>query len=155
VNCFCISSMESFFSMLSFVFTPAAFFIVSFFCRISRILDEIQPQQFPHLLSRSLPSFPFSLPPFSLPPLSSSTRPLLSYLTVHVPLPRHALQLVGVTALWMAAKIEEIYPPRASDFVLTTDNAYSVADMIRTELQMLEGLRWNMVCQGALVFGFW
>jgi cyclin E len=65
---------------------------------------------------------------------------------VHVPLPRHSLQLVGVTALWMAAKIEEIYPPRAADFVLTTDNAYSVADMIRTELQMLEGLRWNMVC---------
>ncbi len=89
--------------------------------------------------------FPFLLP--SLPPLSSS------YLTVNVPLPRHALQLVGVTALWMAAKIEEIYPPRASDFVLTTDNAYSVADMIRTELQMLEGLRWNMVCRGGLVFG--
>jgi len=29
-------------------------------------------------------------------------------------LPRNQLQLIGVTSLWVAAKIEEIYPPRAS-----------------------------------------
>lgn len=35
------------------------------------------------------------------------------------------LQLVGVTALFIAAKYEEIYPPEIKDFVFITDNAYS------------------------------
>ena len=35
------------------------------------------------------------------------------------------LQLVGVTALFIASKYEEIYPPEIKDFVFITDNAYS------------------------------
>lgn len=34
------------------------------------------------------------------------------------------LQLVGVTALMIAAKYEEIYPPEVKDFVFITDKAY-------------------------------
>jgi G2/mitotic-specific cyclin-B, other len=34
------------------------------------------------------------------------------------------LQLVGVTALFIASKYEEIYPPELKDFVYITDGAY-------------------------------
>jgi cyclin B len=35
------------------------------------------------------------------------------------------LQLVGVSALLIASKYEEIYPPELKDFVYITDRAYS------------------------------
>jgi hypothetical protein len=38
---------------------------------------------------------------------------------------RSKLQLLGVTALFMASKYEEIYPPQLKDFVHITDNAYT------------------------------
>ena len=41
--------------------------------------------------------------------------------------PFRRLQLVGVTAMFVAAKFEEIDPPRATDFVYITDNTYSKA----------------------------
>merc|ERR1711974_207790 len=40
---------------------------------------------------------------------------------------RNKLQLVGVTAMFIASKVEEIYCPEISDFVYITDNAYSSA----------------------------
>jgi len=38
---------------------------------------------------------------------------------------RSKLQLVGVTAMLIASKYEEIYPPIVKDFVYITDNAYT------------------------------
>ena len=38
---------------------------------------------------------------------------------------RKNLQLVGVTANFIAAKYEEIYPPNVNDFVYISDNAYT------------------------------
>lgn len=38
---------------------------------------------------------------------------------------RNNLQLVGVTAMFIASKYEEIYAPEVRDFVYITDNAYS------------------------------
>ena len=40
------------------------------------------------------------------------------------------LQLVGVTALLIASKYEEIYPPEMKDFVFITDKAYTKQDVI-------------------------
>ena len=37
---------------------------------------------------------------------------------------RAKLQLVGVTAMFIACKYEEIYPPDLKDFVYITDGAY-------------------------------
>merc|ERR1712126_663015 len=39
--------------------------------------------------------------------------------------PRSKLQLVGVSAMFLVSKIEEIYAPSISDFVYITDNAYT------------------------------
>jgi G2/mitotic-specific cyclin-B, other len=38
---------------------------------------------------------------------------------------RNNLQLVGVTAMLIATKYEEIYAPEVRDFVYITDNAYT------------------------------
>ena len=38
---------------------------------------------------------------------------------------RQKLQLVGVTAMFIATKYEEIYPPDLRDFVYVTDKAYT------------------------------
>ena len=40
------------------------------------------------------------------------------------------LQLVGVSALLIACKYEEIYPPELKDFVFITDHAYTKEDVL-------------------------
>jgi hypothetical protein len=37
---------------------------------------------------------------------------------------KHNLQLIGITALWIAAKNEEIYPPKLQCFVKVCDGAF-------------------------------
>ncbi len=44
-------------------------------------------------------------------------------------------QLVGITAMFTASKIEEIFPPEIRDFVYITDNSYSAAQIKQTELR--------------------
>lgn len=38
---------------------------------------------------------------------------------------RSKLQLLGTAALFLAAKLEEIYPPELKDFVYITDDTYT------------------------------
>lgn len=46
---------------------------------------------------------------------------------------REKLQLVGVSALFIAAKYEEIYPPELSEFANTTARAYSTQEVLTME----------------------
>lgn len=39
--------------------------------------------------------------------------------------PKSELQLIGVTSLLLACKIEEVYIPRVADFALATDGGYN------------------------------
>uniref|UniRef100_A0A2A4J1S4 Uncharacterized protein n=1 Tax=Heliothis virescens TaxID=7102 RepID=A0A2A4J1S4_HELVI len=55
-------------------------------------------------------------------------------------LPRTQLQLVGVTAMFIASKYEEIYAPDIGDFVYVTDNAYSKADVFQCERDIMAKL---------------
>ena len=50
---------------------------------------------------------------------------------------RQKLQLVGVTAMLIACKYEEIYPPIIKDFVYITDNAYTKEEILEMERKML------------------
>lgn len=52
------------------------------------------------------------------------------------------LQLIGVSALYMASKVEEIYPPRVSSFARSTDSAYSTTDITSMEMKILKVLKW-------------
>ena len=51
---------------------------------------------------------------------------------------RDKLQLVGVTAMLIACKYEEIYPPEVKDFVYITDNAYTKQEIMDMEYKMLK-----------------
>lgn len=51
---------------------------------------------------------------------------------------RSKLQLVGVTAMLIACKYEEIYPPIVKDFVYITDNAYTKEEILECERRMLQ-----------------
>lgn len=59
--------------------------------------------------------------------------------------PRKRLQLVGVVALLIAAKYEEIQPPKVSDYVYITDNAYTKSDLINMECSILATLGFRVV----------
>jgi len=39
-------------------------------------------------------------------------------------IPKNELQLIGVTALYTACKVDEVYVPRIGDFAMATDGCY-------------------------------
>lgn len=53
------------------------------------------------------------------------------------------LQLLGVSAMFIAAKIEEIFAPEVGDFVYVTDDAYSKEEVKHMELKILAALNWD------------
>lgn len=61
-------------------------------------------------------------------------------------------QLVGLTALYIAAKIEEIYPAKIGDFARAADNGYSAKTIRQTEKFMLKSLNWRIT--GPTVYNF-
>ena len=65
---------------------------------------------------------------------------------------RGKLQLVGVTAMLIACKYEEIYPPIVKDFVYITDNAYSHAEILKMEQKILTALDFNITITSAYRF---
>lgn len=65
---------------------------------------------------------------------------------------RKNLQLVGATALFVAAKYEELYPPVLADFVYITDNTYSEHQVIEMEKRMLCALRFELCPPVAIQF---
>eukprot|EP01035_Chromulina_nebulosa_P020779 gene20779-26939_t len=54
------------------------------------------------------------------------------------------LQLVGVTALFIASKYEEIYPPEVKDYVYITDYAYDRAEILKMEFDILNALNYEI-----------
>ncbi|XP_059612939.1 G2/mitotic-specific cyclin-A [Phlebotomus argentipes] len=72
----------------------------------------------------------------------------LSYMSVV----RGKLQLVGTTAMYIAAKYEEIYPPDASDFVYITDETYTNKQVLRMEQLILKVLSFDLSTPTAYTF---
>ncbi|KAM3967543.1 cyclin B [Aphomia sociella] len=62
------------------------------------------------------------------------------YLQVVPNVQRNQLQLVGITAMFIASKYEEIYAPDVGDFVYVTDNAYSKSDVFKCERDIMSKL---------------
>ncbi|XP_074956352.1 G2/mitotic-specific cyclin-B2 isoform X2 [Phalacrocorax aristotelis] len=60
------------------------------------------------------------------------------------PVPRKRLQLVGVTALLLASKYEEMFSPDVADFVYITDNAYTSDEVREMEIMILKELNFNL-----------
>jgi len=54
------------------------------------------------------------------------------------------IQLVGVTAFFIASKFEEIYPPDIKDFVVICDQLYHKRDIIKMEMVILKTLKFEL-----------
>jgi len=65
---------------------------------------------------------------------------------------RSKLQLVGVTALLVACKYEEVYPPEIKDCVFITDNAYTGEQVVEMEQTLLRLLEYNISAPTAFHF---
>ncbi|XP_008295616.1 G2/mitotic-specific cyclin-B2 [Stegastes partitus] len=74
------------------------------------------------------------------------------YLTVAVldrflqvqPVSRRKLQLVGVTAMLVACKYEEMYAPEVGDFAYITDNAFTKSQILEMEQLVLRSLNFQL-----------
>ncbi|ORY02798.1 hypothetical protein K493DRAFT_323218 [Basidiobolus meristosporus CBS 931.73] len=62
------------------------------------------------------------------------------------------LQLVGITALFIAAKYEEISAPTISEMVFMVDKAYSIDDLKKAERFMINILNYELGYPGPLSF---
>lgn len=66
--------------------------------------------------------------------------------------PRSKLQLVGITAMLIASKMEEIYPPEVKDFVYISDKAYTQQEIIKMEQTMLNTLQFKVAFPTVYMF---
>ncbi|GIY77640.1 hypothetical protein CDAR_63251 [Caerostris darwini] len=66
------------------------------------------------------------------------------YLIAKPNLPRGCLQLLGTTALFVASKMEEIYPPKLEQFAFVTDGACNESQILQQELLLVMTLNWNL-----------
>ncbi len=65
---------------------------------------------------------------------------------------RAKLQLVGVTALLIACKYEEIYPPEVRDCVYITDSAYQREEVLNMEQDIVHKLGFRITVPTAYSF---
>ena len=87
-------------------------------------------------------------------------RPETLHLTVNIidrflqvePVLRRKLQLVGVTAMLVACKYEEVYAPEVADFVYISDKAYSKEEILSMEAHILRKLEFDVTVPSCLVF---
>ncbi|KAK1400322.1 G2/mitotic-specific cyclin-2-like [Heracleum sosnowskyi] len=82
------------------------------------------------------------------------------YLTVNLidrflaiqPVIRKKLQLVGITALLLACKYEEVAVPVVEDLIVISDRAYTKSDVLEMETLMVNKLQFNLSVPTAYVF---
>lgn len=65
---------------------------------------------------------------------------------------RNHLQLVGVSALMLVGKFEEIYPPLLKDYVAVCDNAYKREEILEMESRILLALNFSMAQTTSFAF---
>ncbi|XP_062208388.1 cyclin-B1-3-like [Phragmites australis] len=82
------------------------------------------------------------------------------YLTVYIidqylsmeSVPKKELQLVGVSAMLIACKYEEIWAPLVKDLLCISDNAFSREQMLTKEKDILNKLHWNLTVPTMYMF---
>ena len=65
---------------------------------------------------------------------------------------RSKLQLVGATAMYIASKFEEIFPPEIADFTYITDDTYTKVQIVRMERLVLKVLDFNLAAPTSHTF---
>lgn len=65
---------------------------------------------------------------------------------------RHQVQLVGIAALMIVAKFEEIYPPLLKDYVSVCDSAYTREQILSMESDILLAVDFNLAQTSSYTF---
>lgn len=60
------------------------------------------------------------------------------------------LQLIGITSLFIASKMEEACPPKLSQMANVTAGTYYEHEILQMELLILKALRWNLCPETAV-----
>lgn len=68
---------------------------------------------------------------------------------------RKEFQLLGITALYIAAKLEEVCVPKIQDFARATDNGYSIEQIRGMERLVLKALKWRVLPATMNHWGSW
>ncbi|KAJ1283369.1 hypothetical protein BS78_03G123200 [Paspalum vaginatum] len=82
------------------------------------------------------------------------------YLTVYIidqylsmeSVPRKELQLVGISAMLIASKYEEIWAPLVKDLLCLCDNTFSREQVLTKEKAILDKLHWNLTVPTMYMF---
>lgn len=74
------------------------------------------------------------------------------YLAVVKTTSRKNLQLVGVAAMFLASKYEEMYPPVLKDFVFITDDTYTAEQIIAMEKYILKKIQYDLSAPSVIHF---
>ena len=65
---------------------------------------------------------------------------------------RKNYQLLGITALYMSSKFNEIYPPKLKSFVYVSDNAFKLKDVIKAEQEIMKCFNYKIILSTHLDF---
>ncbi|KAM4743810.1 G1/S-specific cyclin-E1 isoform 2-T4 [Anableps anableps] len=57
---------------------------------------------------------------------------------------KSTLQLIGITCLFIAAKMEEMYPPKVHQFAYVTDEACTEDEILSMEIIIMKELNWSL-----------
>ncbi|XP_061593131.1 G1/S-specific cyclin-E1 [Cololabis saira] len=57
---------------------------------------------------------------------------------------KSTLQLIGITCLFIAAKMEEMYPPKVYQFAYVTDEACTEDEILSMEIIIMKELKWTL-----------
>ena len=74
-----------------------------------------------------------------------------TYLSLH-PILRAKLQLLGITALFIACKSQEIYYPQIKDFIEITNKAYTKEELLEFEIHVLQILNFDILSPTCIDF---
>ncbi|KAM4721371.1 G1/S-specific cyclin-E1 [Rhinophrynus dorsalis] len=74
------------------------------------------------------------------------------FMTTQQEVVKSRLQLIGITSLFIAAKLEEIYPPKLHQFAFITDGACTEDEITSMELVIMKALDW---CLGPMTVVSW
>jgi len=62
------------------------------------------------------------------------------------------LHILGVTALLISTKYEEIYPPELKDLLTVSENKFTKKTVLEMELDILQTLQFGLTCPSAYRF---
>lgn len=77
---------------------------------------------------------------------------LLDKYLINVEVQYEELLLVGVTSLWIASKMLELYDISIEDLIIITENSYTVKEMIVMEKKILQELKFDLIVPSPIIY---